>query len=291
MKTKLLLLSVFFLVSALAFISTASADIPHLMNYQGKATDKSGAPLNGTYNLTFRIYNSETGGIAKWSETQPNIPISNGIFQVQLGSVTSLNLPFDESYWISIEINSDGEMSPRTRLASVPYAYKAEAANNSVPTGVIMAWTTDSPPAGWLICNGAAISRATYTNLFAIIGTTYGSGDGVSTFNLPNLQGRVAVGKSTEMEFMALGQKGGEKTHSLTIAEMPAHAHYDGISDDQNTHFVYGGTSAGMPGSSSRTLVNEDTPCSYQGNTSSVGGNGVHNNLQPYITLNYIIKT
>ena len=126
MKTKLILLSAFFLIAALTFTFTASAAIPHLMSYQGKATDKSGMPLNGTYNLTFRIYNSETGGTAKWTETQTNIPISNGIFQVQLGSIAALNLPFDESYWISLEINADGEMSPRTRLASVPYAYKAE---------------------------------------------------------------------------------------------------------------------------------------------------------------------
>ena len=133
MKTKLILLSAFFLVAALAFTFTASAAIPHLMNFQGKATDKTGTPLNGSYNLTFRVYNSGTGGTPKWTETQPNISISNGIFQVQLGSVTSLNLPFDETYWISIEINTDGEMSPRTKLASVPYAYKAESLTDVPP--------------------------------------------------------------------------------------------------------------------------------------------------------------
>ena len=137
MKTKLILLTSFFLIMALALTPTVFAAIPHLMNYQGKATDKSGMPLNGTYNLTFRIYNSETGGTLKWSETQPNIPISNGIFQVQLGSVAQLNLPFDEPYWISIEINTDGEMTPRTRLASVPYAYKADKANSLDPSYVL----------------------------------------------------------------------------------------------------------------------------------------------------------
>ncbi len=127
MKTKLILLTAFFATVVLVFTLTASATIPHLMNFQGKATDKSGAPLNGVYNLTFRIYNIETIGTPKWIETQPSITISNGIFQVRLGSVTPLNLPFDEAYWISLEINTDGEMSPRTRLASVPYAYKAES--------------------------------------------------------------------------------------------------------------------------------------------------------------------
>ena len=131
MKTKLILLSVFLLAATLIYTFTASAAIPHLINFQGKATDKAGMPLNGTYNLTFRIYNVETAGTAKWSETQPAITISNGIFQVQLGSVTPLNLAFDEPYWISIEINTDSEMSPRTRLASVPYAYKAESLSDT----------------------------------------------------------------------------------------------------------------------------------------------------------------
>jgi hypothetical protein len=133
MKTKIFLLSAFMLIVALALTSTASAAIPHLMNFQGKATDKTGVPLNGAYNLTFRIYDSETGGTLKWSETQTNIQVSNGIFQVQLGSVTPLNLPFDGAYWISLEINTDGEMSPRTRLASVPYAYKAESLMDASP--------------------------------------------------------------------------------------------------------------------------------------------------------------
>ena len=197
MKTKLILLSAFLLVAGLTFIFTASAAIPHLMNFQGKATDKSGAPLNGSYSLTFRIYNSETVGVPKWSETQPNIPISNGIFQVQLGSVMPLNLPFDESYWISIEINMDGEMLPRTRLASVGYAYTAEHSNdNSAPVGVVMAWTTNTPPDGWLICDGRAVSRTAYARLFNIIGSTYGAGDGTTTFNLPDLRARVIVGEN-----------------------------------------------------------------------------------------------
>lgn len=125
MKPKLIILIALFIVAAFTF--TAYAEIPHVMSFQGKATDKSGAPLNGTYNLTFRIYNTETGGTPKWTETQSNIPISNGIFQALLGNVTPLNLAFDEAYWIGVEINSDGEMSPRTKLASVPYAYRAQS--------------------------------------------------------------------------------------------------------------------------------------------------------------------
>ena len=286
MKIKLILLSAFLLGAALIFTFTASAAIPHLMNFQGKATDKVGAPLNGTYNLTFRIYNSETDGTSKWSETQTNISISNGIFQVQLGSVTPLSLPFDESYWISIEINTDGEMYPRTRLASVGYAYTAEYSNNTgIPTGVIMAWATDTPPDGWLVCDGRAVSRATYGRLFNIIGSTYGAGDGSTTFNLPDLRSRVIVGENmsgtigfgaTARTAKPLASTAGEETHQLTIAEMPAHTHtYPGYN----------------PGGTIRSYnVKLEFSWDPLFPSSSTGGNGAHNNLQPYITLIYIIK-
>ena len=128
---RLILMSILVIVSCLSFVTSSNAAIPHVMNYQGKAMDRNtSAPLNGNYNLTFRIYNTPTGGAAKWAETQTNIAITNGVFQVLLGSATPLNLAFDEDYWISLEINTDTEMSPRTRLASVPYAYKADKANS-----------------------------------------------------------------------------------------------------------------------------------------------------------------
>ena len=105
MKTKLVLLILF---SVIALTLTSYAAIPHLINFQGRATDTNGAPLSGTYNLTFRIYDHVTAGdpaapndpYRKWTETHQNLVITNGIFQVLLGSVTALNLPFDEDYWI-----------------------------------------------------------------------------------------------------------------------------------------------------------------------------------------------
>lgn len=97
------------------------------------------------------------------------------------------------------------------------YAYDDHTHGNPalVPTGAIMPWSVASPPTGWLICNGAAVSRATYAALFAVIGTGYGVGDGSTTFNLPDLQGRVIVGhKSTDAAFDAVGETGGAQTHT-----------------------------------------------------------------------------
>lgn len=93
------------------------------------------------------------------------------------------------------------------------------------PTGAINAYAGSIAPTGWLLCDGAAVSRATYADLFALIGTTYGVGDGTTTFNLPDMKGRVIVGKAATGTFAALNNKGGAETHTLTTAEMPSHAH------------------------------------------------------------------
>lgn len=147
----------------------------------------------------------------------------------------------------------------------------------TIQAGLINLWATGTAPTGWLLCDGSAVSRATYADLFTVIGETYGVGDGATTFNLPNLQGRVPVGLSGETEFDALGKTGGAKTHTLTEAEMPSHTH--------GSNFV---TSNASTFDGSDSGVNNRT---VQATTGATGGDQPHNNLQPYITLNYIIKT
>ena len=119
MKIKLILL---ILLMVFCTTSVSYAAIPHVINFQGKATDKANVPLDGTYKLTFRIYDAVTGGNLEWTEIHDGVAITNGIFQVPL----NVDLPFNEDYWISVEVNADKEMSPRTQLASVGYAYRAE---------------------------------------------------------------------------------------------------------------------------------------------------------------------
>ena len=97
-----------------------------------------------------------------------------------------------------------------------------------LPSGMIAPYAGDTAPSGWLLCNGAAVSRTTYNGLFSIIGTQYGVGDNSTTFNLPNLIGRTVIGlDASQAEFNVLGETGGVKEVTLTSAQsgIPAHGH------------------------------------------------------------------
>lgn len=146
--------------------------------------------------------------------------------------------------------------------------------------GEIKPYAGSTAPSKWLICDGSAVSRTTYSDLFAVIGTTYGTGDGSTTFNLPDMKGRTPIGVSSGH---ALGTTGGEETHTLTMNEMPRHDHNPSGSvrwyDDYNTH-----TNAGNATATGRWW--------YIALTSLIalqGNNQPHNNMQPYTTVNFII--
>jgi len=107
------------------------AQIPHLINYQGKLTDTDGNPVSdGTHSIVFRIYDAESGGNLLWEETQ-SILIQKGIFACFLGGVNDLNIPFDKPYWLAIKVTSDEEMTPRQQITSSGYAIRAEHAEGS----------------------------------------------------------------------------------------------------------------------------------------------------------------
>ena len=151
----------------------------------------------------------------------------------------------------------------------------------TLPIGTIIPYASNTKtPAGFLICDGSAVSRTTYADLYAIIGTQYGSGDGSTTFNLPNLKGRIPVGyDSTQSEFNTIGKTGGEKTHTLTESEMPSHNHKLTTVYNAGDWQQYATMSRNPSGTSTGTLT-----------TNTTGGNQAHNNIQPYITIIYLIK-
>lgn len=184
--------------------------------------------------------------------------------------------------------------------------YKA-GNGDGAPAGAVMAWTTGTAPAGYVLCDGSALSRTEFAALFDVVGTTYGAGDGSTTFNVPNLKGRVPVGlDSAQTEFDALAETGGAKTHTLTSAEMPAHTHVqDAHNHTQNAHshlmYTRAISDTAVAGPNGSLVFNPATGDSSESVTAtniaatatnqSTGGGAAHSILPPYLAINYIIKT
>lgn len=200
----------------------------------------------------------------------------------------------------SIKLRSDGEnwllvsrnLTPGSSANNVP-RLNSDAViapiSGGTPIGAVTSFAGSSAPSGWILCYGQAVSRTTYAKLFTVISTTYGVGDGSTTFNLPDIRGRVVAGKDDMggtsanrltdqtggVDGDTLGDTGGAETHTLTTAQLAAHTHT--VVSEQT----------GSPGTSGG-LLNADasTDSVISGST---GGGGAHNNVQPTIILNCII--
>ncbi|MEO5336023.1 MAG: tail fiber protein [Magnetospirillum sp. WYHS-4] len=160
-------------------------------------------------------------------------------------------------------------------LPAVSGANLTNLPNAGLPAGAVMPFAGASAPGGWLACDGTAVSRSTYASLYAVVGTTYGAGDGSTTFNLPDLRGRtvIGVGQGSGLSNRTLAQQVGAETHTLTVNEMPNHRHSGGC----------GPAPSGAAGGGD--------PDEQEANTGYSGGDQPHNNMQPSMALNYIIKT
>lgn len=195
--------------------------------------------------------------------------------------------------------------------------------------GIIHMYAGSTAPTGFLACDGSLVSRSTYADLFAAIGDTFGAGDGSTTFALPDLSGRVALGAS---QTRSVGTSGGEEGHVLQSAELPSHSHSVAAHGHANTitattpalshsittqpSFTYNapgggvGCGSGSGGYRGTSSVNASlgtkvaiakhaaTACTITGgvtdcaafDTESAGSGTAHNNMQPYITMMYIIS-
>jgi microcystin-dependent protein len=205
------------------------------------------------------------------------------------------------------EVGSDGVTIEAATPASQP--------GDIFPSGVILQFAGSSAPTNWLICDGTAVSRTTFAALFAAIGTTYGAGNGSTTFNIPDMRGKMVVGKHSSGTFQTLGQTGGEENHTLLTAEMPAHSHggasgsaSPGTSADGSHAHNVAIISDGVAANAAHlwgSLVNatvQNQVTDTQGlhshtvnphtHSISVEGSGsTHNNMPPYFVVNNIIKT
>lgn len=203
------------------------------------------------------------------------------------GGVTSLAV--QDTSTLDLTLTDDGA-GGYTLKGDVLGGSGGTTPNPLVPIGSILEWSGSTLPAGFLWCDGSAVSRTTYADLFAAIGTTYGVGDNSTTFNLPNRKGKVGVGRdAAQTEFDVLGETGGTKTETLTLAQMPAHTHNVGHGNAGADSFIYSGGTDGYTFGINVDATNGPATA-WRMNTDSRGGGGSHNNLQPYIVVNYIIN-
>jgi microcystin-dependent protein len=168
---------------------------------------------------------------------------------------------------------------------------------DSAPIGAIMMWGSTTPPTNWMVADGSAISRATYPTLFSLIGTSFGAGDGSTTFNLPDLRSKVPVGsgQGASLSNRVLGAIGGEETHQLTLAELASHTHT--ASQGTHTHSVPalqgtasgGGYAVGQGGTGGIAWTIQGASAGAI-TIANAGNDNAHNNMQPYLVVCFVIK-
>lgn len=295
------------MLAAMLAAGTVLAGVPDQMNYQGRLMDSGGAPINGSVPVTVRVYNQQSGGATLWSQSVGSVAVTNGLYSFQFGNAGLTAVLTNSTCWLEVEVDSE-TLSPRQQLVSVPYASRATVAemalstesgdadtlagysvaglrNLFTPPGMMVPYPGSSAPSGWLLCDGAAVSRATYSDLYSVIGVTYGIGDGASTFNVPNLKGRVIVGQDSSISaFDTLGETGG--SNSVTSS----HRHNLGFGWDAN--FAYFKHSQPyMTQSCYRANMNQGTSSTNNANLRwSDWDTNTISVVQPYQVLNYIIK-
>jgi microcystin-dependent protein len=183
----------------------------------------------------------------------------------------------------------------------------SSAQNNPVgfiPTGCVMPYAGSTSPAGWLLCAGQAVSRTDYGALFAVISTTYGTGDGSTTFNVPDLRGRVVAGvdnmggtaasRLTSTTITgggdAPGEIGGAQTHTLTGAQSGTSAHQHTVQFTNGWTPIIQNISTSGGGSGFVNWTNISPSEMVAANSTATNASQAHNNVQPTMVMNYIIK-
>lgn len=200
----------------------------------------------------------------------------------------NVNDPVDEDLWGGY-LNDD--------LDDIDTNLKAVSDVAGVPIGTLIIWPTNTPPTGYLLCYGQTVSRTTYANLFAALGTTYGAGDGTTTFGLPDARGRAIAGKdnmggvsadrltglSGGIDGDTLGATGGLESHTLTTAQIPSHTH-------TVNGYTLGNTGAGYQSDRVAAANEVGTGSNLTFTSGATGSDGAHNNVQPTIIMNICIR-
>jgi len=204
--------------------------------YQGRLA-LNGVPANGVFDFRFTLTDAPSGGNTLGTYSSTFTSVSNGLFTalVDFGGDA-----FDgNARWMQIEVRTNTvgpggyvAISPAQAITPAPYAINA-----SFPAGTIVAYMGTNPPAGWLLCDGLPVSRSNYARLFNVIGIANGSGDGSTTFNLPDLRGNFlrgldgTAGVDPDKAVRVAAQPGGNTGNalgSLQTEQLKNHSHANG---------------------------------------------------------------
>lgn len=237
--------------------------------------------------------NLSVTGNTSITSSRPSTSVSTGALVVTGGVGITGNLNVNGLTNFNNNVTVTGNLVTSTMPIGTSNTHVATTAfviNNAVPTGSLLMWSTTAAPTGYVFCDGSAVSRTTYAALFAVIGTTFGSGNGSTTFNLPNYNNRTPVGAGG---LYALGVTGGSKdanvvshTHTLSGGNVSG-TFVTGVSTTTSSPLPTGGavttitsvtTTTGSPSYSSPTVQ-------------TAGSSGTDANMQPYLAINFIIKT
>ena len=224
----------------------------------------------------------------------------------------------------NLRLETGVSLPASTLIAGTPYTATYDSSNtewllhgyysapSSLPLGAILPYTgSTAPNSNFVLCYGQAISRTTYASLFSLVSTTYGTGDGSTTFNVPDLRGRVIAGydsmggssanrltnQSGGVEGDTIGAVGGAETHTLTEAQLAAHTHTASVTDPGHTHnydqaqYTFASTNnATQVATSNSATATSSATTGITVSNANTGGGGAHNNVQPTIILPYIMR-
>ncbi|MBM3288387.1 MAG: hypothetical protein FJY88_13735 [Candidatus Eisenbacteria bacterium] len=244
--------------------TTVSAQIPRTVSHQGLLTLPGGsAAPDGNYTMTFRIYNLEYGGTALWTEAQ-TLALSGGVYNATLGSVTTLNLPFDVQYWLGVQLSGESEMAPRVRLTSAPYAYRAVVAEGLAggTAGDITAVYANDGLAGGATSGDAPLS--------------VGAGTGIQvSVDAVALAPSYADGSAYDARFVNEGQ-GNSVTADMVVPNIVGAL--DGVTNDGgNIDLIAGANVTITPDD-----ANNQITISASGGGGGIGGSGTANYLSKF---------
>ena len=290
--------------NAVLFVSGTNSDIRKIICPQGQ-------------NKLYTIFNNTTGNyaITIGAPTGTAVTIPSGVtatvftdganfYSAQTGSAGSFTV---NGTLTATGLTDTGNMSiggtlsvtGATTFTGIPSGPTAAAGTNTTqlattafvlangaPTGGLIMWGTASAPTGWLLCDGSAVSRSTYSALFSVVSTTFGVGDGTTTFNVPNYTNRMPYGTT-------IGTTGGS-ADSIVVS----HTHTATVTDPGHNHtFPYGPYNTAGPyqidGSptNSNTVTTSTKTTGITVSNASTGTSGTNANLPPYLGINFIIKT